>query len=61
VLFVVPNEERRNNMAERLLQNNPPVRTMVWLTTFQEVTTDPLGAIWMRPIDYREVTEGNTV
>lgn len=58
VLFVVPNEERRNNMAERLLQNNPPVRTLVWLTTFQEITTDPLGAIWMRPLDYREITRG---
>jgi hypothetical protein len=57
VLMVLPTEERRNNMAERLLQNDPPVLTMVWLTTFPEITTDPLGAIWMRPLDYREITK----
>jgi hypothetical protein len=58
VLMVLPNEERRNNMAERLLQNDPPALTMVWLTTFSEITTDPLGAVWMRPYDYREITNG---
>jgi Replication-relaxation len=58
VLMVLPNEERRNNMAERLLQNEPPALTMVWLTTFAEITTDPLGAIWMRPLDYRDITKG---
>jgi hypothetical protein len=31
---------------------------MVWLTTFAEITADPLGAIWMRPLDYREITKG---
>lgn len=58
VLIVLPNDERRNNMAERLLQNTPPVLTMVWLTTYPKITTDPLGAIWMRPVDYREITKG---
>jgi hypothetical protein len=58
VLMVLPNEERRNNMAERLLQNDPPALTMVWLTTFAEITADPLGAIWMRPLDYRDITKG---
>jgi hypothetical protein len=58
VLMVLPNEERRNNMAERLLQNEPPALTMVWLTTFSEITPDPLGAIWMRPLDYRDITTG---
>jgi hypothetical protein len=58
VLFVVPNEERRNNLAEQLLLSTPPVLAFVWLTTFQEVTTDPLGAIWMQPIDYRNITHG---
>jgi hypothetical protein len=56
--MVLLTEERRNNMAERLLQNDPPALTMVWLTTFSEVITDPLGAIWMRPVDYREITQG---
>jgi hypothetical protein len=58
VLMVFLTEERRNNMAERLLQNDPPALTMVWLTTFSEVIADPLGAIWMRPVDYREITKG---
>jgi hypothetical protein len=58
VLMVLLSEERRNNMAERLLQNDPPALTMVWLTTFAEITADPLGAIWMRPLDYREITKG---
>jgi hypothetical protein len=58
VLMVFLTEERRNNMAERLLQNDPPILTMVWLTTVYEVLTDPLGAIWMRPVDYREITKG---
>gem|GEM_PF-4012486 len=40
------------------IQNTPPILTVVWLTTFGEVTTDSLGAIWMRPRDYRDITEG---
>jgi hypothetical protein len=58
VLMVFKNAERRNNTAERLLQNIPPILTMVYLSTFEEVTRDPLGAIWVRPLDYREATEG---
>lgn len=58
VLMVFNNTERRNNAAERMLQNSPPVLTQVWLTTFDEITTDPLGSIWMRPVDYRDITKG---
>ena len=58
VLMVLKSAERRNNTAERLAQNNPPILTIVWLTTFAEVTADPLGAIWIQPKDYREVTRG---
>jgi hypothetical protein len=58
VLIVLKSAERRNNTAERLLQNNPPILTQTWLTTFDEVTADPLGAIWIQPKDYREVTTG---
>ncbi len=54
MLLVLQNEERRNHLAERLLKNNPPVRTMAWLTTFTEITT-PLGAIWIQPADYMEI------
>ena len=58
VLMVFKTAERRNNTAERLLQNNPPIFTQTWLSTFEEVTTDPLGKIWIRPLDYNDVTKG---
>ncbi len=58
VLMVFLNEERRNNAAERLLQNSPPILTQVWLTTFPEIMSGPLSAIWMRPKDYLSITQG---
>jgi len=58
VLMVFKNAERRNNTALRLLQNTPPILTLVYLSTFEEVTRDPTGAIWIRPLDYREATAG---
>lgn len=58
VLMVLQNAERRNNTAERLLQATPPILTQVWLSTFEEVTSNPLGAVWIQPIDYREATRG---
>ena len=54
VLIVLKNAERRNNTAERLLQNNPPILTLVYIWTLMEVLADPLGKIWIRPVDYRE-------
>lgn len=56
VLMVFRSAERRNNIAARLLQNRPPVLTQAWLTTQAEIEADPLGAIWIRPRDYRDVT-----
>ncbi|HVU46933.1 MAG TPA: replication-relaxation family protein, partial [Terracidiphilus sp.] len=56
VLAICMNIERRNNLAAKVLLNNPPVNTHVWLTTLAEATSDPLGRIWVRPIDYRNVT-----
>lgn len=58
VLMVFKTAERRNNTAERLLQNNPPIFNQVWLSTIEEVARDPLGPIWIQPYDYREVTTG---
>ena len=58
VLMVFKNAERRNNTALRLLQNTPPILTMVYLSTLEEVTHDPTGAIWIRPLDYRAATNG---
>lgn len=58
VLFVLPNIERRNNVAEALLFCFPPVLGHVWLAAFPEVVADPCGEIWMRPLDYRTATAG---
>jgi hypothetical protein len=52
VLMVFKTAERRNNMAVRLLGNRPQILTHSWLTTFREVTTNPLGPIWVRPKDF---------
>jgi protein involved in plasmid replication-relaxation len=58
VLMVFKTAERRNNTAERLLQNNPPILTQVCLSTFEEVTKNPFGAIWFCPADYRDAVKG---
>jgi len=58
VLMVLKTAERRNNTAERLLQNNPPILTQVCLSTMAEVASNPLGAIWIRPLEYRVATAG---
>jgi hypothetical protein len=52
VLIVLKNFERRNNTAERLLENNPPILTQTYLSTLEEVLADPLKEIWIRPVDY---------
>ena len=52
VLVIFPTAERRNSAAERLLLVDPPIKTMVWLTTMPEMLRDPLGPIWIRPVDY---------
>ncbi|HLL90661.1 MAG TPA: replication-relaxation family protein [Tepidisphaeraceae bacterium] len=58
VLLVVQSEERRNNLCERLLRLTPPIYTQVWFATFDDVTADPLGRIWVRPTDYLAATKG---
>lgn len=58
VLMVFKTAERRNNTAEHLLQSNPPILTQVCLSTFEEVTTNPLGNIWLCPVDYRNAVKG---
>jgi hypothetical protein len=58
VLMVFKTAERRNNTAERLLQSTPPIFTHVCLSTFAEVTRNPLGPIWFCPADYRDTTKG---
>jgi hypothetical protein len=58
VLIVCKSAERRNNIALRLLQNNPPIFTHAHLTTLAEVTVDPFGAVWLTPIAYRDAVKG---
>jgi hypothetical protein len=58
VLMVMKSAERRNNTAQRLLEQNPPVLSRVWLATLADVTADPLGPIWILPRDYRKLVIG---
>jgi hypothetical protein len=58
VLIVCENVERRNNTAELLLRLNPPIFTQVCLATREQVLQDPLGAVWVRPLDVREALQG---
>jgi hypothetical protein len=53
VLVIFQNAERRNNAAETLIAHQPPILSIAALTTIDEVKTNPLGAIWIRPRDYR--------
>jgi Replication-relaxation len=53
VLFVMQSEVRRDNVARRLLENDPPTLTQVWVSTAAEVFMDPFDAVWVRPADYR--------
>ena len=57
LLVVCKTMERRNNAAERMLQINPPIFTLAWLTTMQEILDNPFGTIWIRPIDYRDALQ----
>ena len=58
VLWIFRNAERRNNAAESFLHHHPPILTMPWLTTFDELIGKPLGDIWIRPLDYQRVVRG---
>jgi len=58
VLIVLQNPERRNNLAERLMNCTPPVKFQTWLTTRAEVLADPLGKVWVCPLDYAHATAG---
>jgi hypothetical protein len=58
VLIVLPSEERRNNLAERLLSLTPSIETLTWLGTSGELSSHPLGSIWIRPRDYRDAIAG---
>jgi len=58
VLIVLPSVARLNNLLEALLSLTPPIETQVWATTSADLNTDPLGAIWIRPRDFRDAFAG---
>lgn len=53
VLVVVKSEARRDHLAALLWQGDQPVLSLVWIATLADVLRDPLGAIWLRPVDHR--------
>jgi len=53
VLYILRSHERLKHVAGRLRTMTPPILSLVWLATFADVNRDPLGAIWTRPMDYR--------
>lgn len=52
VLIICKTEDRSDNLAVRMLALDPPIKSMVWLTTMAELSTNPLGSIWIRPSDH---------
>jgi hypothetical protein len=55
VLMIVKSEQRRDNMADRLLSLQSPILSQVWLTTLREVVAAPLAEIWIQPRDLYSV------
>lgn len=58
VLMVFKSAERRNNTAERLLQDFQPALKQVCLATHEDVIRDPFGPIWVSPADYKDAAKG---
>lgn len=58
VLVVFKSAERRNNIAERLIHNVPPILTLAHLATRAEATNAPFGASWITPSAYRDALLG---
>jgi len=61
VLVVCRSEARRNNLAERLLQVQPPFSTMVLIATQPECVRDPLGKIWLTAGAHKQKTSSDCV
>lgn len=58
-LFVLQNAARRNNLTERLLQGPRPILSLVWLAAIDDLRRDPLGPVWVAPMDYRDAVAGS--
>jgi Replication-relaxation len=53
VLVVCQSEKRRNNLAEQLLQTEPPFSTMILLATQTACVADPLDEIWLTAATFK--------
>ena len=58
VLIVMETIERRNTLAERLANHTPPILTQVCISTMEDLQNDPLGSIWIRPVDFAKAVKG---
>lgn len=57
VLAIFKTQQRQDNFARHLLSMHPPILSQVWSTTLEEVCRDAAGAIWLRPVDYRNTLQ----
>ncbi|MCK4419149.1 hypothetical protein KAV79_05030 [Candidatus Aerophobetes bacterium] len=55
VLITAPTQERRNNLVEKAIEQGS--LEMCWLGLFSGVIQDPLGKVWIRGKEYKEVLE----
>jgi protein involved in plasmid replication-relaxation len=61
LLIVCRSPERQYNILSNLLESDPPVFTHAWITTFSEIRADPMGKIWLRPVDIRSRNAARTI
>lgn len=54
VLIILKSVERLVHLVEELLAHQPPILTLVLLSTIEEAGEDPFGTVWIRPLDCRE-------
>jgi hypothetical protein len=52
VLAICKSDERKQNLAQSLLRNTPPIRHQWCLATMADAIQDPIGEIWTSPADY---------
>lgn len=51
VCWTFPSRSRLRNFADACRRMNPPILKTQWLATHEDVISDPLGPIWIRPGD----------
>lgn len=60
-VFAVKNDERRNNLLEELARPSREgmlIHDQFWATTWDDILSDPLGAIYLHVGDYVAATRG---